>query len=293
MWIVLAVLKWIGILLAGTIGLVLLLTLLVLAVPVRYRVMGERDSEEGVRYAYCVSWFLHLVTIRKKKTSGRVRLYVLGIPVRTLAGGDVPKKDAKRSGKKAETGAAQENEKGSADAKEKEMKETVEKTESAADFSSADVLLSAAKKRKKKRRKIKKKQRGQKKSFSFEKISSIINFVGASENKRAFSFLFRECRALLRYLFPRRIKGTLIFGTGDPAYTGLLTGGLCLFPVVYREGVRIVPDFEQKIFQMDGSIKGRLRVIYLVRLCLRFYRNEDIQRFLKQRKEGGSNHGRS
>ena len=44
MWIILAILKWIGILIGAILGLCLLLFALVVFVPVRYRIQGRKNE---------------------------------------------------------------------------------------------------------------------------------------------------------------------------------------------------------------------------------------------------------
>lgn len=71
-------------------------------------------------------------------------------------------------------------------------------------------------------------------------------------------------------------------GTGDPSTTGMLLGGISLFPVAYQDGLRIVPDFEEKHFEADGFIKGRIRMIYFLRLLHRLYQDRELKALWKQ-----------
>ena len=96
MSIVLAILKWLGILAGGIVGLLLLLTALILFVPVRYRAEGTRDG--GIRFGFSLSWLLRLVMIKKRPDSGVIRLYLFGIPVRRLAGDSAEKAASEASG---------------------------------------------------------------------------------------------------------------------------------------------------------------------------------------------------
>ena len=130
----------------------------------------------------------------------------------------------------------------------------------------------------KKKRKRKKDRR--KKNFSFRKVSSIIGFV--KQNGMVIRRLLGEVQALICYLLPTKVCGEMIVGTGDPASTGLMIGGLSLFPVVYQEKLKITPDFEEKRFEAKGYIKGRLRMIYFVRLLLRLYKDRELKHLWKQ-----------
>ncbi len=87
-----------------------------------------------------------------------------------------------------------------------------------------------------------------------------------------------ELRLLLCYLAPRKINGRFVIGTGDPASTGLLIGGISLLPFAYREGIVITPDFDDRVFAADGMIKGQIRILYFIRLCIRLYRDKELRK---------------
>lgn len=261
MWIILAILKWIGILIGAIVGLLLLLLALAIFVPVRYQVRGSKQEE--IVYSFRFSWLLSLVSVKKKQTSDVVRLYVFGIPIRRLAGGEKKKKNPER-----------EKDSGNRESQESKAvkdSETVSRPEDA---------VKRKVSRKGKNRQKKKKNGKKKKNFSFNKVSSIIGLV--KENRKVLRRLFEEMRDLVRYLAPGKIRGEVILGTGDPSTTGLVFGGLSLFPVVYQDGLQITPDFEEKRFQAKGVIKGRLRLFYFLRLVLRLYQDREIKRLWKQ-----------
>ena len=98
--IILTILKIIGIVLAALTGLVIVLALLLLFVPVRYKVKGLRTGEEGdppIEAVASVSWLLHIIHVSffypgEKKLIGRI----FGIPVFRYPD---EKKDGKRKNK--------------------------------------------------------------------------------------------------------------------------------------------------------------------------------------------------
>ena len=70
MAIVLAVLKWIGIVLGGVLGLALLFGVLVVFVPVRYRLSGS--YRDVLRYQFRVSWLCRIVSVGKRINSDAI-----------------------------------------------------------------------------------------------------------------------------------------------------------------------------------------------------------------------------
>ena len=46
--------------------------------------------------------------------------------------------------------------------------------------------------------------------------------------------------------------------------------------------VYVTPDFEEKRLAADFFVKGRIRVIYFLRLFLRLYQDKELKRMWKQ-----------
>ena len=98
MIVVLAILKWIGIILLSIVGLLLFFVVLLLFVPVRYVAVAE--YQECFRYAFRVGWLFPLFYIRKSMKKQDIFLYVLGIPVKSLSRDGGRKKKQKEEKKK-------------------------------------------------------------------------------------------------------------------------------------------------------------------------------------------------
>ena len=107
MWIFLLILKWIFIILGILLGLVLLFTLLVLCVPVRYRAAG--DNREKIQYSFKVSWLLSVVAVKKKKDSEQIVFSVFGIPIKRMGNEKPVKKNVVKSEKEKEPEPLQDN----------------------------------------------------------------------------------------------------------------------------------------------------------------------------------------
>jgi hypothetical protein len=265
MAVILGILKFIGLVLLCLIGLILLIVAAVLFVPVRYRMLGQ--NKFGLVYCVTLSWLWGAAAVKKEMSSEEIWLKLFGIPIFCLYNPE--KKESKP--KKTEKPEKIEKPK-------PEKSKTESKPEQTGDDDEAKTDSKPKRMGKiKKRMKMKKgKAEKSKNFFSFHKISGIIDFIRDKENINAFRKIVGELRSLLRYLGPQVLRGEFILGTGDPSSTGLLFGVLSLFPVTYEDDVHICPDFEKKIFQMEGEIRGRIRVIYLVRLGIRLYRDEEL-----------------
>lgn len=129
--------------------------------------------------------------------------------------------------------------------------------------------------------------------FIFYKISSIIKFVRHETTGRAIRKVMKEVVKAIRYVGPRKMKGTVVFGTGDPSTTGMLIGGVSLFKAATNNDVMFTPNFDESCFAGDIYVRGRIRVIYFVRMAARLWFNKDIhdvwKRYRKMQKSFKAN----
>ena len=115
-------------------------------------------------------------------------------------------------------------------------------------------------------------------------LAHIKEMIYDESNRSAFSHECAEIRYLLRHFGPRKLKADLTFATGDPARTGQLLGVICIFPVIYRNEVSIVPDFETDDFHIRGtfSVKGRIRLIHALGSGIRIWRDKNIRKIIRK-----------
>lgn len=279
MGIVFAILKCIGIVLLAVLGLVLFLCAAVIFIPVRYVVRCSTGA--SIYVGFSASWFLRAVKLQKNLSESDVHLYLFGIDVtsikRRFHRGKGKKQTVRRT-KHAEDVVddmdESEKQKEEADQKESErIRENIhtdyEETSGSSEFtdSGAEKENVGGK---------------SKKSFSFDRISSIITFIRGNENRGGIQKVKKEIAALVKYLSPRRVRGSIVFGTGDPCTTGWALGLISMFPAAYTDGLSVLPDFEEKKLDVNAYVRGRIRVLYFLRLFLRGYMDEETKTVLTQ-----------
>ena len=111
-----------------------------------------------------------------------------------------------------------------------------------------------------------------------KKVQSVQDLVDIlrSDAGKAFICIVKEnVIHLWKQIHPRRMRGKVIFGTGDPCSTGELLGVLALFYAWYGNGVQIIPDFEQKRIEGNVSFRGRIRIIKLICIAWLIIKNKD------------------
>ena len=118
-----------------------------------------------------------------------------------------------------------------------------------------------------------------------KKVHSVQDLVDIlrSDAGKAFICIVKEnVIHLWKQIHPRRMRGKVIFGTGDPCSTGELLGVFALFYAWYGNGVQIVPDFEQKRIEGNVSFRGRIRMITLFWIAWRIIKNKDGRKLLHE-----------
>ncbi|MDD7076773.1 MAG: DUF2953 domain-containing protein [Lachnospiraceae bacterium] len=90
---------------------------------------------------------------------------------------------------------------------------------------------------------------------------------------------------ILKHCSPRRVKGYLHFGTGDPAVTAQLTGLLYLVLPAKADKFLLTPDFNEAIIEADFTMKGHVRVCHFLRILWLGFRNKKLRRIIRYGKK--------
>lgn len=267
--ILLTILKWLGIALLCVLDLLLVLCMCILFVPVRYHISVtcmDRWSAHGV-----VSWMFHILhlsfdTDGKKET----RLRIFGFPV--SAGKNAGRRKRKRK-KKASGEPA-----GSREPSQKEPEK---------DFGKPEVSLTEVKQMHKEPESMENETMepsGKKKRFRFIalrnrvkkfflSIKGIFDKIKAvdREGLQLIRLLLVNGGKLLKHIFPKKVRGWIHFGTSDPAQTGEILGAVSILFAMYGQGVRVIPDFDQAVFEGEVELRGSLMGIILLILVIRVH----------------------
>lgn len=309
MEVLLLILKIIGICLLALLGLFLFLILSIIFIPVRYRIRGRGETPGIVETDAVFSWFLHIIHARVRYDGGgtKIRIRIFGIPISLGKG---KKKEKKRKGKKrkpdktvvnteentAEVHDGEEidhTQESSAEAFKEELTETVQipiidegKSLKEKKDAEASEKKYSKKRTVKKKFSIKEKIKDLKiKIFHWkEQLGNIKSIILEETNRNAVGILFREFKFLMKHYMPRKVSGELMFGMEDPAATGQVLGIISMLPFWYRYKISVMPDFTAEHFYVKGTfdMKGRIRSIHLLVSGIRFIKNKDIRKLIKQ-----------
>lgn len=298
--VLLTLLKILGIILLSLIGLFIVLLLIVLFVPVRYRFKGYY-KDEFVCHGK-VTWLLHLVSVSidyEKELITKIK--ILGISLEAFKR---KQKAVKQDEKElpADTNAKTDNNtkadsvtkttdsapksvsKSEAELIESSSIETSIEDTQPEDNKEASTKLSWFQKIKctilnvlHKIRDIINKIRNiisnirQKK----ETIQQYIEIIKREEVKQAFSVCKRRIWLLIKHILPKKMNVTIDFGFDDPSTTGYILAVYGMLPAAFGKKIILHPDFENSLFTCDFSLKGAVNAWSILHqlLCILTDRN--------------------
>ena len=100
------------------------------------------------------------------------------------------------------------------------------------------------------------------------KVKRFKRFWNLSCTIKTRSYLIKYVKSVFKHIMPRKVKGHIRYGFGDPAKTGQITGYISMLPFVYHKKLFLEPDFENKITEGHISLKGHIRLGYIARIAL-------------------------
>ena len=287
--IMLGILKVVGILLLIVLGILLLAVLAALFCPVTYSAVGRRDAEAYEGHVR-IGWLFRLISFTftfGSEREGDFCIRIFGIPLN---------RKKKKASKKSLQASRKEEFKPAEPEKIVEKKteqEHGEKTEKEAERKiETDSVLQKLQEFLKQIPGIPKKFLDVLKKISLtvhhicDKINQIKEFLESERFSRLKALFFQEGKRTICHIRPRKIKGHIKIGTGDPYRTGQLLAVAGIFFPVYGEHITIEPYFEQKILEGNMSVKGRIYGNFFVRLAWRLFRDSDIRFMIKKIKRG-------
>ena len=313
--ILLLVLKIIGIVLLGILGMLILGTACALFVPVRYQIEAVRKEGKGeppVAITVKITWLLHFMNVLVRfsgSLSVRARLMVFTVfrlpkrEKRCGAGQDDAENRKTRKRQKKEKQPKSREETGAEEAKAD--KETIPgdavrgETEDAqaadgeksADLDKKPTWMDKLRAIPEIIRSIFAKIKGFFENIQYtiqnicDKIRSVSDtieyyreVIAGETFQRSFALCKGELLTIARSLKPKRFEAALVVGTDDPALTGeiLAVCGM-LYPILGPK-VNVAGDFEKKRLEGRVFVKGKLRLFTFIRAAVRIYFNKEIRK---------------
>lgn len=300
--ILLLILKWIGIVLAVFLLLVLLLINLGLFVPVRYRADASCQNDiETLEAEFELSWMWKLFFLtacwKKGKADMKIRI---GWKYLFSEEKEEQKflKEQKESlpPEKTNRSLLENNVQEQAEKRECHQEKTesgIDKEEEEKESFTADRRKAGGRKKKPLWDRMKEKISEwieSCKSFWRKILAMGRNFRGKKEqiesfltdasHRRAFCSLKREVRRFLGHVSPKDVKIVGKIGLEDPYMTGQALAVLgMLFPFL-GENTVIVPDFENKVLEGSVHIEGKIHNFRMLAILWRLIKDRDVRKII-------------
>ena len=96
------------------------------------------------------------------------------------------------------------------------------------------------------------------------KKDKVVIFLTDETHKKAFVKVKNEIWRLLKKLKPKKVLAGIHYGFEDPSLTGKVLAGISIAYPFLGDGVKVYPDFGQKVLDGEIKITGRIRASYFV-----------------------------
>lgn len=311
MHVILTILKIIGIILLVLLAILLTVFLLLLFVPMRYR-LHVRKQKDLLEIDGRMTWLLHLIRadLNVKQMHGKAVIRAAGFKLKTLY---FLKKEEDTDSTTAEStnpNVASEETASESEVPKPASEETI--ADSTAPKAASEETIADNTKSKTKpgllgrmmnlAARILNKVLGlilqipQLPAEVYDKIDSIQDQLCRKYDalqKKADPFLsieaehmlgkgIRYLRYLIRGYAPRKITGYIRFGTGSPDLTGELTGLLYVLLPEAGTGYDIEPDFYELVLDTDTLATGQIRAYRLIWVGIRLILDKEFRTLLRQ-----------
>lgn len=114
------------------------------------------------------------------------------------------------------------------------------------------------------------------------KIEEIKSMVNDAENRELVSLIISQIKRLFKEIKPKKYDINVHFGFEEPDVTGKVLMYIAVFYGITGLNINIKPEFEEKIFEGDCYLKGRIRVITLLSIALKVYKNKRFKQIINK-----------
>ena len=304
MWhMILQILAVIGIVLLVLLALLILTVLAVLFVPIRYRASGEKEADriEGVA---AVSFLYPFLSFKWQRAGNENRwaLRLLGIKLKGSPKVDKGKTTEPEKTEKGKVAEPEKTDKGKAEetaqaAKPEKAAEPVkeEKQPATPNVQNAEAEDAARQAEETGTQKTDRVSSEKKARFTIsglcdkmEKIRDNVEYykerLTAEENRLFLKRTKERIFAVLKSIKPKVLTARVVCGTGSPDTTGYVCAVYGMLYPVIEDRISFTADFENKVLDGELSVKGKVRVVTLVRHGIKILLDKQLKVFLKEMK---------
>ncbi len=276
----LTILKILLIVIAAIVALLITLALIIVFVPVRYRVKADKSTADSLLTAKAkVSFLLHIFTVfvsYEDELSYGVKIFGIKLGKKDVISDSVPADDDLTIEWNEDAEESYETPQAAYEELEEEAEDDEADDEDDDEDDLADKISEFIEKITGKYDETRDKYDRIRKDIRFWK-----KMADDKRNKEAVALIKKEALRILKKIAPRKIKGFVHFGFEDPATTGRILMYLALvYPVLPRK-FKIDPSFEDTDIFGSIDVKGHICLIVPAISFLRVFFNKDCKRMYR------------
>jgi hypothetical protein len=296
--IILGILKVILYIILGIIAIILLLLCVILFVPIKYRVYGEKYDiiKLDVRinwlfHIFCFTYHLEDTTVTSIKIFGK---NILGEKKRHKEKRSKHKKTKKNKEDnvdekqlvKDDENTISEVELDSSNQYNKDIDSSIplETNQNIKDNKIKNTKIKVKKNKKKNKEKNKAKNKTSGNNKWKDIFIKIKDFIKNEDNKAVIKMLKDKILKIIKHILPKKYKADIIIGTGDPSSTGYVVGAVSILYTVTGDKLKVMPNFNEKIIQGSLNAKGKIYLIVLLKNTLSIILDKRVRKIYKTYK---------
>lgn len=115
------------------------------------------------------------------------------------------------------------------------------------------------------------------------KLDKICAQIVSEENRETVLFVLGQIKELLYHIRPRKHGIYLKLGMKDPSLTGQIMGAYSVLNSVFEMNFILEPYFDREILETKLYFKGHIRIISLIIIAIRLYRNKTIRKLIRRK----------
>jgi len=303
--VLLLVLKYIGIILATLLGILILILLLLLFIPFRYFVYLSADGnfaiDVDVKIRWIFNWIYYCFVMKKSKKETKIfRVFSKKIinEQRRVKKESMQKDKIKKQGK---TSGAIENIQ--LESKEEKKDDRIKNEEIETKYKIKEKSINDFSKENDVSKKVVKSHKNSLESEDVNKYNdideivetdvieeaedagfSLRNLLDYPNKKEIIMYTYQFLKKIFIHIRPRTFSSYLEFGLDDPSHTGYLLGAIGIISPFLGNSVHIKANFNEKILQGElearGSFQIGIIIIYLANYLLKKPIREIVKNYL-------------
>lgn len=110
----------------------------------------------------------------------------------------------------------------------------------------------------------------------------IQHFMEDPKNQKTLRLIWRQVKAMIVHILPRKAAGQITIGFDDPATTGQVLAACSVIYALYGTALKITPDFGQAVIDGDLQMKGYVRLGTLAAMTVRILVDRNLFRMIKK-----------